>query len=51
MTVMPRSIAFFSAGTSASASLAETAMALTFWATSELMISIWPSGVAAVGPV
>ncbi len=46
MTVMPRSIAFFSAGTSASVSLADTAMALTFWAISELMTSIWPSAVA-----
>ena len=48
---MPRSIAFFSAGTSASGSLAEIAMALTFWAISELMTSIWPSAVAVVGPV
>jgi hypothetical protein len=48
---MPRSIAFLSTGTRASASLAETAMALTPWAISELMMSIWPSGVAWVGPV
>ena len=41
---MPRSIAFFSAGTSASGSLAEMAMASTFWAISALMTSIWPFG-------
>src|SRR3569832_559567 len=39
ITVMPRSIAFFSTGTSASASLAETAIALTFCAISELITS------------
>jgi hypothetical protein len=48
---MPRSIAFFSAGTSASASLAEIAMALTFWAISALTTSICASAVALVGPV
>ncbi len=48
---MPRSIAFFSAGTRASVSLAETAMASTFWAISELITSIWPSAVVVVGPV
>ena len=42
---MPRSIAFFSAGTSASLSLAEMAMASTFCAISELITSIWPSAV------
>ena len=41
---MPRCIAFFSAGTSASGSLAEMAMASTCWAISELMTSIWPFG-------
>jgi hypothetical protein len=38
-------------GTSASGSLAEMAIASTCWLISELMISIWPSAVAAVGPV
>ena len=51
MTVMPRSIAFFSAGTSASRSLAETAIASTCWAISALITSIWPSAVVSVGPV
>ncbi len=51
ITVMPRCIAFFSAGTSASGSLAEIAMASTCWAISELMTSIWPSAVVSVGPV
>ena len=51
MTLMPRSMARFSAGTSASGSLAEMAMASTCWAISELMTSIWPSAVAVVGPV
>ena len=41
---MPRSMAFFSAGTSASGSLAEMAMASTFWAISELITSIWRFG-------
>ena len=48
---MPRSIALFSAGTSASGSLAETAMASTCWAISALITSIWPSAVVSVGPV
>lgn len=51
MTVMPRSMARLSVGTSASVSLAETAMASTFWAISELITSIWPSAVVSVGPV
>ena len=48
---MPRSIAFFSAGTSASGSLAEMAIASTCWAISALITSIWPSAVVSVGPV
>ena len=51
MTVMPRCIAFFSVGTSASLSLAETAMASTCWAMRELSTWIWPSAVVSVGPV
>ena len=51
MTVMPRSIAFLSAGTSASLSLAETAMASTFCAIRALMTSICASAVVSVGPV
>ncbi len=51
MTVMPRCMAFFSTGTSASLSLAEMAIASTFWAISELITSIWPSAVVSVGPV
>ena len=51
ITVMPRSIAFFSAGTSASRSLAETAIASTSCAISALITSIWPSAVVSVGPV
>ena len=47
---MPRCMARFSAGTSASGSLAETAMASTLWAMSALMTSIWPSAVVEVGP-
>ena len=48
---MPRCMARFSAGTSASGSLAETAMASTRWAMSALMTSICPSAVVEVGPV
>ena len=51
ITLMPRSIAFLATGTSASASLAEMTMASTFWAIRVLMISIWPSAVALLGPV
>ena len=51
ITVMPRSIAFFNAGTSASRSLAETAIASTSCAISALITSIWPSAVVSVGPV
>ena len=40
ITAMPRSIAFFRAGTSASGSLADTAMASTPCAISELITSI-----------
>ena len=48
---MPRSSAFLSVGTSASGSLADTAMASTRCAISELSISICPSAVGVVGPV
>jgi len=50
-TVMPRCMAFLQTGTRASWSLAEMTMASTFWAMSELMMSIWPSAVGVVGPV
>src|SRR5262245_53587428 len=49
-TVMPRLIAFLAIGTSASGSLAEITIAVTFCAISELRISIWPSAVGLVGP-
>ena len=42
---MPRWAAFFRAGTTASGSFAEIAMASTPCAISELMTSIWPSAV------
>ena len=45
MTLMPRWAAFFRAGTTASGSFAEIAMASTPCAISELMTSIWPSAV------
>ena len=48
---MPRSIARFSVGTSASGSFADTAIASTRCAISELSTSIWPSAVGVVGPV
>src|ERR1041384_5578574 len=50
-TVMPRCAAFLQAGIRASGSLAEITIAFTFWAISELIISIWPSAVGVVGPV
>ena len=51
MTLMPRPMAFFSTGATASLSLAEIAIASTFWEISALMTSIWPSAVVVVGPV
>src|SRR5690349_13450222 len=48
---MPRSSAFFSVGTSASGSFADTAIASTRCAISEFSVSIWPSAVGVVGPV
>ncbi len=50
MTLMPLR-GFFRAGTTASGSLAEMAIASTPCAIRELMTSIWPSAVVVVGPV
>src|SRR5690348_16850570 len=47
---MPRSSAFFSVGTSASGSFADTAIASTRCAMSEFNVSICPSAVGVVGP-
>src|SRR5690349_5498483 len=47
---MPRSSAFFSVGTSASGSFAETAIASTRCAMSAFSVSICPSAVGVVGP-
>ena len=51
ITVMPRCMARLRAGTTASGSLAEIAIASTPCAISALMTSIWPSAVVPVGPV
>ena len=51
ITLMPRSMRRFSVGTSASGSLADTAMASTRCAISEFSTSICPSAVGVVGPV
>ena len=48
---MPRLAARFIEGTSASLSLADTAIASTFCEISALMTSSWPSAVVGVGPV
>ena len=48
---MPRCIARLSVGTSASGSFADTAMASTRCAISELSTSICPSAVGVVGPL
>ena len=50
-TLMPRCIAFFSTGTTASGSLAEMAIASTPWAIKPFSTSICASAVVVVGPV
>ena len=50
-TLMPRCIAFFSTGTTASGSLAEMAIASTPWAINPFSTSICASAVVVVGPV
>src|SRR3954453_6986002 len=49
-TLMPASIAFLSAGTMALASLAEIAIAPTFWVLSVLMYGTWAVGEVSDGP-